>query len=69
MPESTAAIAVLILERPTCLECIAEKADMTVTLAKGYLARLVQAVTVEYLPDERCRTCGSTGTTLSIGRD
>jgi hypothetical protein len=69
VPDRAALIAVITLERPTCVPCIAAKTDMTVPLVTGYLARISQAVKVERLPAERCRACGDIGLVVVIRRE
>jgi hypothetical protein len=55
MPEYAALITALILERPMCLQCIGEKANMSLPSVRAYLEQI-------------SRACGNTGPAVSIGR-
>jgi hypothetical protein len=67
LPEHAAVIAVLILERPMCLECIASKSSLSIAEAEPYLQRI--GLGLELLVDEgRCRTCGEPRTVFSLNR-
>jgi hypothetical protein len=69
MPERAALITVLILDRPMCLECIASRADMSISSVRGYLERIGKMVTVQQVPTERCQACGNVGYAVAIGRE
>jgi glutaredoxin len=64
-----ALITVLIFHRRKCPDCIADKTNLTVAAVFGYVERIAASVTVQTLPNERCRTCGNIGRAVSIGRD
>ena len=66
MPEHAVMIAVLIIDRPLCIICLAAKADMTVPSVRGYLARIARIVKVNREPEERCRACGTIGRAVSL---
>jgi hypothetical protein len=68
MPERADFIAVLIIDRPLCLECIAAKTGMSAMSVKGYLERLETTVTVHRAHEERCRACGMIGDVFSLPR-
>jgi hypothetical protein len=68
MPEYAALITALILERPMCLQCIGEKANMSLPSVRAYLEQISRAVNLQQWPRERCQACGNTGPAVSIGR-
>jgi hypothetical protein len=69
MPEHAALITALILDRPTCLPCIATKADMSLPTVRAYLEQISKSVMVHQAAGEPCRACGVVGPVVSIGRD
>ena len=69
LPEYAALITTLILERPTCVDCVATKVDMTAQSVLAYLERMSRTVNVQRLSNERCRACGTIGAMVSIGRE
>jgi len=69
MPEHAALITVLILERPTCIECVATKVDMTAQSVLAYLERMSRTVNVQSSANDRCRSCGVVGRVVSINRE
>jgi hypothetical protein len=68
MPQYAAMIAVLLLERPTCLDCAASKSGLTLTQVDHYLTIIGTSLEVLRLENERCRICGNVGPVCSIGR-
>jgi len=60
-------ITPLILDRPTCLDCIARKAGVTLGEAVVALERIEGALKV-YRESDRCRACGETTKVLSARR-
>jgi len=58
MPERAALIAVLIIDCPLCVDCIAAKSEISLAGVKGYLKR----------SEGRCRACGSVGNVFSLNR-
>jgi len=68
MPEHSAVIALLLLERPTCLDCLAMKAGLTVTEVDRYLTIIATTLDLARHDSERCRVCGNTGPTFSLFR-
>ena len=69
MPDRVERIATLIVDRPTCLPCIATKADLSLPLVRAYLERISKSVMVHQAPRERCAMCGVVGPVISIGRN
>ena len=67
MPEWAALIAVLIMERPLCVSCIASKAGLTHGEVESYLARIEVVVEIKQALDS-CRTCGKLGPVFSLLR-
>ena len=53
-------IASAILERPTCLLCLATKADAPMPLVVRAVDRIDKTATVHIANNERCGVCGST---------
>jgi hypothetical protein len=66
MPEHSAVIALLLLERPTCLDCIAMKAGLTVTEVDRYLTIIGTTLALARHDSERCRVCGNVGPAFSL---
>jgi hypothetical protein len=69
MPERAARIAILIVDRPTCLPCIATKADMSLPNVWADLESISKSVMFHQAAREPCRVCGVVGPVVSIGRD
>ena len=67
MPERADLIAVLIIDRPLCLDCIADKTGMTPLSVEGYLERM-DLGPVDRTPEGRCRACGRLTTVFSLPR-
>jgi hypothetical protein len=67
VPEQAAIMTALILERPMCVECIATKANMSMSEAQRYLQIITRAVPV-VMDKGRCRTCGESRATFSVRR-
>ena len=68
MPEHSAVIALLLLERPTCLDCTATKARLTVSEVDRYLTMIGTRLELTRHPSERCRVCGNIGPAFSLVR-
>ena len=68
MPQTAALIAALILERPLCFTCIAEKADTSEAAVEATLAIIAPAVQLHREHDGRCRACGNAGAVVSLAR-
>jgi hypothetical protein len=69
MPHRLERIATLIIDRPTCLWCIATKTDMRLPNVWASLERISKSVTLHQAAREPCRVCGVVGPVVSIGRD
>jgi hypothetical protein len=67
MPDRAALITALILDRPTCLPCIAEKSLVTEERAATGLAAIASAL-VLHQHTGRCVVCGETTAVHSVGR-
>jgi hypothetical protein len=57
----------MILDRPTCLECIATKNGITVREVETALSMIADTVKV-YRNADRCRVCGETKDVASVRR-
>jgi hypothetical protein len=68
MPANAALIAVMLVERPTCVECITAKAGLSVAQARRYLREIAISVDLQLQPSERCRTCGNSGPVYFVRR-
>jgi hypothetical protein len=68
MPERAATlVTALILDRPTCLDCIAQKTGLPMTEIGATLFR-VRAFLRVHEEEGRCRACGETKRVVSISR-
>jgi hypothetical protein len=67
MPGQVALITALILERPTCRVCIAEKSGLSADDVDGPLTT-IRGVLELRSTVERCRRCGAETDVLSIDR-
>lgn len=65
VPEKGALLAVLIMERPLCMTCIAERTGLETGEIQSLLARIGRTVAVSSSTD-RCRACGQS--TMVFGR-
>ena len=67
MSDRVAMITALILERPLCLSCIADKSLVTVERATEALNTIGSALVLTSRTD-RCVACGDTAAVYSVGR-
>jgi hypothetical protein len=58
-------VAPMILDRPTCLDCIAAKNGITVREVEAALQVIADTVNV-YRESDRCRVCGATKEIASL---
>jgi hypothetical protein len=68
MPEISALITVLIIERPLCVDCIALRAQVSVPTVRDYLRKIDALGSVQRGVEDRCRACGHIGDTFSLSR-
>jgi hypothetical protein len=68
MPEISAVITALIIDRPMCVDCIALRAQVSMPAVKDYLPRIASVGRLEHRVGERCRACGHIGDTFSLSR-
>ena len=61
-------VTALILERPTCLQCIAKRAHLEVQAAETVLTVIRRALNVPRDNLSRCRVCGRDGEVFCIDR-
>ena len=67
MPERSALVTALIVERPMCVRCIAERCGLAGRSVKQILARLDPLVTHRFTK-ARCRACGNDDEVYSVER-
>ena len=67
MPRHAAVIAVLIIDRPTCLECIATKGALSPAKVERYLEEIGSGLELRQ-GEDRCRVCGEPRTVFSLSR-
>ena len=67
MPEHAAVIAVLLLDRPMCLDCISTKSGLSVHEIERYLTIIATSLELNRLV-ERCRACGESLPVISLSR-
>lgn len=65
MPEQAALIAVLILERPMCFDCIVSRTNLSASHVKVYLDAIGRSLKL-VVADGRCHVCGETRATFSL---
>ena len=68
MPGDAAVIAILIMERPMCLECIATKSRLSTVDVERYLDQIGQELEVRQESEDRCRICGEPRTVFWLSR-
>jgi hypothetical protein len=68
MPEQTALLTALILDRPLCSSCIAAKTGLTSDLALETLLERIRRVLPLHRDQGRCRACGLDTTVISVDR-
>jgi hypothetical protein len=69
MPEGSAVITSLILDRPLCLDCIAMRSPVTGTKdAEKHLGRIAEVMRLRRERAGRCRACGAVAEVFSIDR-
>lgn len=67
MSHHGALVAVLIVDRPMCLDCIATKARLSTADTERYLESIATALHVQ-AADDRCRACGEHGVVFALSR-
>ena len=67
MPKQAALIAVLIMERPMCVECIATKSALSMAETQWYLQEIGKGMDV-LIEEGRCRTCGEPRPVFALSR-
>jgi hypothetical protein len=69
MPARSALIAILILDRPLCLECIETKSSTTRAEVDRSLTAIAQShLELRRSDDDRCRNCGEARLVFSLHR-
>jgi hypothetical protein len=67
MPDPAALITALILNRPLCVDCAAEKSGLSVSAIAATLAKVQTALQL-HSAINRCRACGLVTAVFSIDR-
>jgi len=67
MPRRAAVIAVLIIDRPMCLECIATKSALSTIEVERYLEEIGRGLELRQ-DEDRCRVCGEPRSVFSLSR-
>lgn len=67
MPDHAALVTALILDRPTCIRCIAIKSGLSVRDLDRTVG-LIERALVLHRETDRCRVCGATETVLFVDR-
>lgn len=67
MPERSALVTALILERPLCIGCLVGKSGLTREQVMEYLGVMGKTLDVKH-GDDRCRACGIYGPVYSLLR-
>jgi len=68
MPELTASITALLIERPTCLNCLTDKSGAAPSAVIESLRRIEQVLTMHRADADRCHACGEVGRVIFIDR-
>jgi hypothetical protein len=67
MPDHTALVTALILDRPLCIRCLAAKSRGTLADLDAVIDNVEKALVLHRIVD-RCRACGTTEITFSVDR-
>jgi hypothetical protein len=67
MLDRAALVTALIVDRPTCVDCMAKKSSLSAS-ALGATLRTVQTALVLHSAVDRCRECGTVTAVFSIDR-
>ena len=68
MPERAAIVTALIIERPLCLACVAQRASLDESDAKTILDKIESVLALRRVNPGRCRACGSMVTVFSVAQ-
>lgn len=67
MPDHAAIVTALILDRPTCIQCIAVKSSLSIRDLDQIIG-IIERVLVLHRETDRCRVCGATETVFFVDR-
>lgn len=67
MPGIAALVTALILDRPTCIRCLATKSAVSLAAMDSTIAAIETALVLHRSTD-RCRVCGTTDTVFFVDR-
>jgi hypothetical protein len=65
MPDHAALVAILVVERPLCMGCLAAKSGLTAADLDAAIESIEKAL-ILHRPVGRCRACGIIEATLSV---
>jgi hypothetical protein len=68
MPAKSALIAVLIMGRPVCLECLCAKTELSASEVNDYLAKIATHLQLHREESDHCRVCGQKRSVVSLLR-
>ena len=68
MAEHSNLITALILERPMCVTCLAQRAKLSVEAAQTVLTVIGRALQLHRETTSRCRMCGTVGEVFYVER-
>jgi len=68
MPATGALLAVVIMDRPLCIDCISDKTNLNVDEIQSLLTSIERTVSLHRTVD-RCRACGNSTTVYSVIRN
>ena len=68
MPERAAIVTALIMDRPLCLPCVAQRASLDEAEAKTVLDRIESVLKLRRVDQGRCRACGAVVNVFSINQ-
>jgi hypothetical protein len=68
MPERAAIVTALIMDRPLCLACVAQRASLDECEAQTILDKIESVLELQRVQPGRCRACGSVVTVFSVAQ-
>jgi hypothetical protein len=68
LPANSALIAVLIMQRPMCLDCICTKTELSASDVNAYLTAIATHLELHREESDHCRACGQKRPVVSLLR-
>jgi hypothetical protein len=68
MPGDAALIAVLIMDRPLCLQCLSTRTQLPLSEVEHYLERIGARLQIDRQEHAHCRGCGDETTVFAVHR-